>query len=144
MSRQNVALTKCFYCGGDDRILLATRYRSDGSPVQDLGHAHGAVIDMEPCNKCRELMGLGVIFLTIDEKKSPPGWNSERIPSPFRTGGFFVVKDDAVRRIINATSLADWAIQHRWMFIEHEVAERLGFFRMAEQQAQSAGKESGE
>src|SRR5678816_4437786 len=73
--KSHVALTKCFYCNADDKILLATRYTHKGEPVNDLSPAHGKVLDMDPCNKCKELMGQGVILITIDNAKSQANWH---------------------------------------------------------------------
>ena len=131
MNKSHVALTRCYFCGEPDKILLATRYVA-GEPVKDLSPAHDKVIDMEPCKKCADFMKQGVILLTIDDKKSDKDWNKPDsspgwIPNPFRTGGFFVVTDEFVRKLMNQ-QMADWAIKHRFMFIEHEAAEQIGLF----------------
>jgi len=113
---------------------LATGYNHKGEPVQDLSPAHGKVMDMDPCNKCKELMRQGVILITIDDAKSGKDWqkpdgSKNWMPNPYRTGGWFVVKDEAIRRMINGKEMADWAIKQRFMFIEHEAAEKLGLFK---------------
>lgn len=132
MNNQNnglgVALTKCYFCGEDDRIVFNTKLSQDHAARVEQMNGH--VIDMTPCGKCRDLMNQGVILITIDDEKSDRGWNKQSIPNPYRTGGFFVVKDDAVRHF--AGTLADWAIKHRWMFIEHKAAEMVGLFELAE------------
>lgn len=53
------------------------------------------------------------------------------IPDPYRTGGFFVLKDDAIRRAIHPADMAEWALKYRWMFIEHKAAEMMGLFAIA-------------
>ena len=49
-----VALTKCFYCGEDDRIvmnkMLTDRY---ANAVKEM---HGKIVDTEPCQKCADFM----------------------------------------------------------------------------------------
>lgn len=121
-----VALTKCFYCLGDNSILLNTRLSAGAAKqVEEL---HGYVVDMTPCPACEKLMQQGVILITIDDEKSGPDWNKAKIPNPYRTGGWFVVKDEAVQRMINDPTLSAWAIEHRWMFIAHEAAEAVGLF----------------
>ncbi len=138
----SIALTKCFFCGESDRILLGkvmtTRNTLEG--------AQGKVIDMEPCRKCAGYMEQGIILLTIDDAKSTPGWHrppseddhsdhwgtrpSQRrafVPNPWRTGGFFVMREEAVRRIFTGEAL-EFALKHRWCFIEHEAAEKIGMF----------------
>lgn len=101
-----VALLKCFFCGDDSEIVLNTRLTPrDAANVRAM---HQKVAHMEPCNKCKDLMKQGVILLTIDVKKSDPNWNrppsgDERknwMPNPYRTGGFFVLTDNGIRRAI--------------------------------------------
>ncbi len=143
MNTQNkvgVALTNCYFCGKGDRILLNTLL----TPVmaQRVESAHGKVIDMEPCSECKKWMDRGIILLTIDGGKSEPGWNSppteysdyERrkgganppwMPNPYRAGGFFVMKEEAFKRIFNGEAAA-FALKHRWMFIEQEAADKIG------------------
>jgi hypothetical protein len=142
---EHVALTNCFFCGKPDKILLATRYDHKGDPVHDLVDYQGKVVDMDPCKECRELMNQGVILLAIDESKSEKDWNKPPqdhnhlppekrpvwMPNPYRTGGFFVLRDEAVRRIFRPEAIADYALRHRWMFIEHSAAEKIGLLENA-------------
>ncbi len=140
----SIALTKCFFCGQDDRILLGRRMTTRNT----LESARGKVIDMEPCAKCAGYMKQGIILLTIDDAKSEPGWHrppsednhhdhygtrpSQRrafVPDPWRTGGFFVLREDAVKRIFTGEPL-EFALERRWCFIEHEAAVKVGLFDM--------------
>lgn len=132
MHRENkfVALTKCFFCGESGNILLDRRFR-------DISKLDGAVISTEPCQKCRGFMEQGIIVITIDAAKSTPGWGSppvdaeERkgwIPNPYRTGGFFVIKEEAMDRLNLPENLAQFMKRRRFMFMEHAAAEQLGFF----------------
>jgi hypothetical protein len=76
-------------------------------------------------------MKQGIILITIDGAKSDPGWEKSDMPNPYRTGGFFVVKEEAVERLFSHQEALAFAKKHRWLFIEHEVAEQLGMFQMA-------------
>jgi hypothetical protein len=80
-------------------------------------------------------MKKGIILITIDDAKSGEDWNKpplrneERqgwMPNPYRTGGWLVITDDAAKRMF--PQMADWAIKHRFMFIEHEAAKMIGLF----------------
>lgn len=127
-----MALTRCFFCLEGDKIVLNTLLTPH--MAKSVESMNNMVIDMEPCQKCADYMKQGVIFITIDDSKSEPGWSkpdgrTNWIPNPYRTGGFSVVRDEAVRKFINDPGMADWAIKHRWMFIEHEAAERLGLLK---------------
>lgn len=116
-----VALTKCFFCGEDNEILLHRR-------LGDMSEYNGKVVNMDPCPKCAEYMKQGVILITIDHSKSDPNWTKQPIPNPYRTGGFFVIKDDSIKAIISDDFICNWALKHRWMFIEHEAAVTVGLF----------------
>jgi hypothetical protein len=130
--RFEVALTKCYFCGEDDKILLNTRLTAHAA--KQVRECHQKVVDMDPCPKCRDFMQKGVILIAIDSNKSDPGWNQRPedsqgnwMPNPYRTGGFAVVRDAAIKRIL-PKDLADHALRHRFMFIEHEAAVKLGIF----------------
>lgn len=129
--KEHIALTRCFYCNEPDRILLATRYHSDGEPVRDLAPLHNKVVDMEPCKKCADLMKQGIILLGIDSKLSEPGWEKEKLPNPWRTGAVVVVKEEAFDRIFVGDGFKKFAHKHRFMFTEHEVLEKLGMLPVA-------------
>ncbi len=126
MNTQNkvgVALTNCYFCGKGDRILLNTLLTP--AMATRVESAHGKVIDMEPCSECKKWMEQGIILLTIDNSKSGSGWNRSPIPNPYRTGGFFVMKEEAFKRIFDGEAAA-FALKHRWMFIEQEAADKIG------------------
>lgn len=140
MSESNfeVALTKCFFCNGDHQILMNSLLTP--RHAANVKQAHGMVIDMSPCNKCEEMMKMGVILITIDPAKSTKDWNKPPrgtepkdnwMPNPYRTGGWFVVRDEFVRRVFEPAEIADYAIKHRWMFIEDEAARMMGLFDAA-------------
>jgi len=125
-SNIGVALTKCYYCNKNDRILMNTRLTP--TKARQVETAHGKVIDMEPCNECSDLMKKGIILLTIDPEKSSPSWEKESIPNPYRTGGFFVVTEDFCKRVFPPV-MFEWARKHRFMYIEHKAAEGMGLFQ---------------
>lgn len=148
MSEDHVALTRCYFCGEGSTILLATRYTGQGRdmrPVHSLKPLHDKVIDMEPCSKCAGYMKQGIIILTIDESLSEPGWEKPEpirykesswgpektrpgIPNPYRTGGFFVVTEDCIRRMIDDKALREQTLKCRFLFVEHKAAKAMGLY----------------
>lgn len=60
-----------------------------------------------------------------------PDWFKEKMPNPWRTGGWFVVKEAAVRRMFRGEREIEFALSQRWIFIEHEAAKRCGLFDQA-------------
>ena len=124
-----VALTNCYFCGKGSEIVLNTRFtKRAAAAVKQL---HGTVIDMDPCNECKEHMKAGIVLITIDATKSEQGWEEDNIPNPYRTGGFFVVKEEAVERLFNHARALEFAKKHRWLFIEHDAAMQVGLFAVA-------------
>lgn len=123
-----IALTKCYFCGEGDTILISTRQTN-----KHVDEADGKVIDMIPCSKCRSYMEQGVIIIAIDESKSGPDWFKQKMPNPYRTGGWWVVTDEAIARIIHPKEMADWAIEHRWMFAADEACRMMGLYELIEE-----------
>jgi len=124
-----IALTKCFFCGEINHILLGRRLNAHVKEIEDM---NGKVIDMTPCSKCEEYMRQGVIIITFDPTKSDPNWHKDKMPNPYRTGGFFVIREEAVHNITDDKRIIDFMLNQRWIFIEHEAAEKIGLFAMAE------------
>jgi RNA-splicing ligase RtcB len=73
-----------------------------------------------------------------DWHKPPADWNNARrgvgaekkqwMPNPHRTGGWFVLRDEAIKRMIHPDEMANYALRNRWMFIEHVAGELMGLF----------------
>lgn len=122
-----VALTKCYFCGKGDKIVMnAVLTPERAAKVEKL---NGMITDMDPCNECRGYMKKGIIIIGIDSKKSEPNWHLPRegeMPNPYRSGSFIVLREEAVRRMFNGEGGArDFALKHRWVFVEEEVCEML-------------------
>lgn len=118
---KHVALTKCYFCGEGNEIILHKR-------LGDVSKYHNMVTSMRPCPKCAEFMKQGIIMMTVDDSKSEPNWHQANIPNPHRTGGFFVVREAFIERVFKPKELTDSVLKHRFTFIEHSAAEALGLF----------------
>jgi len=79
------------------------------------------VIDMEPCSKCKELMELGILMISTRDGES--GRN------PYRSGGWVVVKEQAVKDMLNEGPLLDDILALRWCFLEDNVWDAVGLPR---------------
>lgn len=147
--KSHVGMANCYFCGEPSIILLDTRIvkgELNKSLPRDCG-----VVNMEPCSKCEKLMDAGVILITVKSESfddiererqdfladrnnyDGPAGNLKKpfIPNPYRTGGWFVVRDEMLERMREDVSDAaiDNLIQKRWGFIAHEDAEALGLFQ---------------
>jgi hypothetical protein len=67
-------------------------------------------------------MKLGIILISIDEKKT--GSNTD---NPYRTGGWIVIKEEALRRIgIKPPELEAHILRARVCFMPDDAWDRLG------------------
>ena len=110
-----IALTKCFYCGKDKDLVINTRlHPAMASRVEQM---NGKVIDKEPCEECKKLMKQGIMFCSVRDGESGD--------NPYRTGKLVVVKDEAVKRMVDA-DLYNKLAKSRFAFIEDSVWEQIG------------------
>ena len=117
MGKSYVGLTQCFYCGEDSGLVLDRR-------LWDTFETHVGVINMEPCSECKNLMGLGIIMISTRDGES--GSN------PYRTGGWVVVREEAVRRLFAHSPVLEDILQKRWCFVEDSVWDAIGLPREEE------------
>jgi len=129
-----VALTRCYYCGEPNEIVI-DRYLGHSHHGKGVSELQDKVIDMRPCNKCEELMKQGVMLIGIIPSMCDPNWSAPPkdkkqaegwMPNPYRSGDVVVLKDDAIRRLINDPGMVNYALEKRWIFIDKEVLNMLG------------------
>jgi len=112
----NPAIPLCFFCNeSKNEIILAGRLPGDEQAPQH------HVWNMEPCDKCVEYMKQGVIFISVRDDAS--GSN------PYRTGGWCVMKDEAVARIITDETVRNDVLKRRVSFVPDEVWDAIGLPR---------------
>jgi hypothetical protein len=115
----NPSVGVCFYCGEDDgTVVLAGKMKGDAEAP------HKAIWTKEPCPKCKDYMKQGIIFIGVrdGEASLSPGEN------PYRSGQFLVVKEEAVKRMLEEKSpalLAD-ILKQRVAFLEESTLRAIG------------------
>ena len=111
-NKSYVGMSTCFFCGEPKEILLDRRLK-DSLPQE-------ACYNHEPCDKCQEYMNLGIIVISVRDGES--GNN------PYRTGGWWVVKEDAIMNMINDSDekLKRGIAEKRVVFLEDSVCEIIG------------------
>lgn len=116
-------LCRCCVKEMDGPIVLNTRLNASAAKkVEDM---NGKVVGFaeKPCDECQGYMKQGVILVSVDEKLT------EDMNNPYRTGGFFVLKDEAITRIFD-TKMADRLVKKtRFGYIEHGAAVELELFQ---------------
>lgn len=113
MSKSYVGMSDCFFCGQTKELLL-DRWLRESLPNR-------AVYNKEPCEICKEYMKQGVILISVSEKLT--GENKE---NPYRTGGWVVVTDEGVKRMLEGAAMLDDILKFRVSFITDEAWQALG------------------
>jgi len=111
---------QCFFCGDDIGILLDRRLRNT------LKRKAG-VLNMDPCDKCKGYMKRGIILISISDDTTAEDMKGP-MPNPFRTGGWCLVTEDAVKKFMDGGSL-EFALKLRFMFISDEAWDAVGLPR---------------
>ncbi len=102
----NPAIPKCFVCGKDkNKILLLGAGCKEEAPKNQC-------FDKEPCDKCQEYMKNGTILISVRD-------GEDNVNNPYRTGGWCVVKNEAMKKIVNDYAGA------KIMFVEDKVWDKL-------------------
>ena len=130
----NPTMTNCFYCNEPDAILLpgaATKqFKDAGLASEDGEMKHNiGVVDMTPCSKCKGYMDQGIILISIKDDTTAGDMHKQRLPNPHRTGGWCVVKSEAVKRFMSEGDMLDFTLKHRFAFITDEAWDNLGLPR---------------
>jgi hypothetical protein len=112
----NPSIFHCFYCGKEMGVVLFGRLKDGSKAPMDCG-----VIDMEPCAECAEWMRQGVILISCRD-------GDEGKDNPHRTGGWIVIKDEAIREIVNEPACSE-ILAARFAFVPDVVWDALGLPR---------------
>jgi len=113
----NPMLMVCYVCNeATNEIALL------GELPEDKEAPRQGVLNKEPCEKCREWMKKGVIFISTRD-------GEEDSDNPYRTGGWCVLKDEAVTRVVSTPHLLETILKARVAFIEDAVWDKIGLPR---------------
>ena len=102
----NPSIAQCFYCLGDKNEIILFGKLKGG----DKEAPHRACIDRIPCDTCADYMKQGVILISCKD-------SDQGNQNPNRTGGWVVIKEEAVRRMITNETLADTICKARVAFV---------------------------
>ena len=139
----NPTMTSCYFCGKSNEILLVgskvAKFKAAGlADASGRMKSNIGVVDMRPCNECEKLMKEGVIIMSIRDDTTEEQMKGP-IPNPYRTGGWAVVKDEAVERMF-PDHFRDFAIKNRFMFITDGVWDTFGIPRDVDIDNRKGGK----
>ena len=94
----NPTIPVCFWCGKEKNEIALMGKIGDGRKGEDLEAPKYAVLDYEPCEKCRELMSSGFTVMEATDKPNSRT-NVEMCEGAYPTGRVSVVKNEAAERI---------------------------------------------
>lgn len=115
----NPTVPVCFFCLKEkNEVLLLGRLRGD------LEAPHKAVFDYEPCDECAGFMDKGIILISVDPEKTLSDKDN-----PYRTGGWCVVKSEAISRWPLPEQSIVNILKKRVAFIEDELWDKIGLPR---------------
>lgn len=116
----NPMLVVCFYCQKDrGDIALFGRLPGDAEAPRR------GVIAMDPCDECKGYMKQGIILISYDEAKTTDKKN------PYRSGGWCVLKEEAVKRMFKEGELLDAVLKCRFAFMDDQTWDHIGLPRGA-------------
>lgn len=140
----NPSLMLCYFCNEESTgiALMGKLLGDEQAPRQ-------AVHDMEPCKQCKEYMEMGIIVISIKDgepdrveedrefwQRQYDALNSHQqrnarpfIPNPHRTGGWWVVSEDFIRRNITPPELLETVLKCRFTLVEDDACNKLGLFK---------------
>ena len=100
---------KCPACGALDTIFLREIEEHERIPA-------GLLL----CDTCKDYQKRGIVFLSVRD-------GEQNKKSPYRTGGFWVLKEEAVKRMLSSSpGLLKSILEKRVTFVEDSVCEKLG------------------
>src|SRR5437588_327744 len=112
----NPSLEKCHLCGEAAGVVLFGRLPLDVKAPESV------CVSGEPCARCKEIMSVGVVLISVLDGSSGD--------APYRTGGWAVVRPEAVARLFDKKAAAA-ALKHRVAYVEDSAWNALGLPRTA-------------
>lgn len=151
MDKSHVGMTSCFLCGGNKDILIDRQLRN--VLPRDCG-----VMDLEPCNSCKDYMSQGVIVIGVDEDKTDfdktimlpnpdkkseldrhPSYVDSGVPDFYRTGHYVVVAEHFMDRLAEdvgnpeAENTFRSAKEKRVLFMDYRAMDSIGLIDTSDQ-----------
>lgn len=111
----NPSIEVCYLCGEDKGLILFGRMKGDEQAP------HRVCINKEPCDKCKDYMKQGVILIEVRDGESGD--------DPYRMGGYAVVSQQFIERVISTPELAQAMLKQRVAYIETSTWDMLGIPR---------------
>lgn len=116
----NPTLGVCWYCGKEDGTIGLL-----GKLPGDAEAPRHAIISREPCDECKERMKMGVMFIEVED-------GQDHTQNLVKTGRMWVIKDEAIERMIASKELKKDILKKRFCVVEERTAKEIGLPREEE------------
>ena len=121
----NPSILVCPCCQSSEGMGLALLGRHTNKKTRDYdAEAPRYVLGNEPCDECKDYMKQGIIFIEVED-------GSEGMKNPPRKSGFWVLREEAVKQMINP-QLLEAVLKQRVTYIPESAANDLGLPRPEE------------
>lgn len=115
----NPSLGVCWFCQQESGEIILPGHLPGDAEAPRKGVWHKL-----PCPKCVDLMAQGVILISVKATDI-----LEEQQNPYRTGGWCVVKDEAIKRWPLDQEMKDAMLKHRVAWLEDEMWDHIGLPR---------------
>ena len=127
----NPSVEQCFVCFKDVGVILFGKINT-GKYGEDPEAPRKVCLgpNSEPCNECKKHMEMGVILISIRNGEESEEGNAGNF-NPYRTGGWCVVRDEAITRWLGGDNdeLLAGILKKRMAFLPDEVWDMIGLPR---------------
>ncbi len=127
----NPSVETCFLCGKDMGVILFGKLTAQQKRMFEEAELSGTDPDKAPrsvslgniCDECQDHMKVGIILISVDEDRTTDPQN------PYRTGGFCVVREEALERMINDAQVREHIRKKRVAFVPDDAWAAIGLPR---------------
>lgn len=115
----NPSLELCFWCQKERGLVLFGRLKGDAEAPRKV------TVNKEPCDECKGHMDKGIVLISTRD----PEKHGDDPQNPYRTGGWVVVTEDALRRWVSTPETLEHILKTRVAFMPDEVWDAIGLPR---------------
>lgn len=113
----NPTIPTCFFCGEDkNEVVLLGKLPGDKEAPMRMW-ING---DYEPCDECKKKMEQGITFIEVDDKPTICENQISFVENAYPTGSWCVVKEEAVKRVLEGTDILESVLKSRKSLAERE------------------------
>ena len=108
----NPSVQQCYVCMKDVAVVFFGSLKGGAKAPRTV------CLDRTPCPDCRAWMSQGVILISVRDGESGD--------NPYRTGGWCVLKDEAIRKAFTPPEFAESVLKDRMVFVPDSAWKMLG------------------